>query len=65
MSLKAVIKGPITDVPALLQIMARRRTGDEPLSESMMTKSTDAYVRRSASMSWYGMQASSDRDRNS
>ena len=32
-----VPKGPINDIPALVQIMAWRRLGDKPLSEPMMT----------------------------
>ena len=35
-SLKFVPKGPINDNPALVQIMAWRRSGDKPLSEPMM-----------------------------
>ena len=35
-SLKFVPKGPINNIPALVQIMARRRPGDKPLSEPMM-----------------------------
>ena len=35
-SLKFVPKGPISNNPALVQIMARRRSGDKPLSEPMM-----------------------------
>ena len=35
-SLKFVPKGPINNIPALVQIMAWRRTGDKPLSEPMM-----------------------------
>ena len=35
-SLMFVPKGPINNIPALVQIMARRRTGDKPLSEPMM-----------------------------
>ena len=35
-SLKFVPKGPINNMPALLQIMAWRRPGDKPLSEPMM-----------------------------
>ena len=31
-----VPKGPINNIPALVQIMAWRRLGDKPLSESMM-----------------------------
>ena len=34
-SLKYVPKGPINNIPALVQIMAWRRTGDKPLSEPM------------------------------
>ena len=35
-SLKFVPKGPINNIPALVQIMAWRRPGDKPLSEPMM-----------------------------
>ena len=35
-SLKFVPKGPINDIPWLVQIMAWRRSGDKPLSEPMM-----------------------------
>ena len=35
-SLKYVRKGPIDNNPALVQIMAWRRSGDKPLSEPMM-----------------------------
>ena len=35
-SLKFVPKGPINNIPALVQIMAWRRWGDKPLSEPIM-----------------------------
>ena len=35
-SLKFVRKGPINNIPALVQIMAWRRSGDKPLSEPMI-----------------------------
>ena len=35
-SLKFVLKVLINNIPALVQIMARRRSGDKPLSEPMM-----------------------------
>ena len=35
-SLKFVPKGPINNIPALVQIMAWHRSGDKPLSEPMM-----------------------------
>ena len=35
-SLKFVAKGPINDIPTFVQIMAWRRQGDKPLSESML-----------------------------
>ena len=35
-SQKFVPKGPINNIPSLVQIMAWRRTGDKPLSEPMM-----------------------------
>ena len=44
-SLRFVPKGPINNIPALVQIMAWRRTGDKPLSEPMMTQFNDAYMR--------------------
>ena len=37
-SLKFVPKGPINYTPALVQIMAWRRPGDKPLSETMMVR---------------------------
>ena len=39
-SLKFVPKGPINNIPALVQIMAWRRSGDKPLSEPMMVSLT-------------------------
>ena len=35
-SLKLVPRGPISNIPALVQIMAWRRSGDKPLSEPMV-----------------------------
>ena len=49
--LKFVPKGPINNSPALVQIMAWRRPGDKPLSEPMMTRFTDAYMRHWGEMS--------------
>ena len=40
--LKFVPKGPINNIPALVQIMAWRRIGDMSLSEPMLTRFTDA-----------------------
>ena len=37
-SLEFVPKGPINNIPPLVQIMAWRRPGDKPLSEPMMVK---------------------------
>ena len=37
-SLKFVPRGPINNIPALVQIMAWRRPGDKPLSEPMMAR---------------------------
>ena len=37
-SLKYVPRGPINNIPALVQIMAWRRQGDKPLSEPMMVR---------------------------
>ena len=39
-SMKFVPKGPINNIPALVQIMARRRPGDKPLSEPMIVSLT-------------------------
>ena len=39
-SLKFVPKGPINNIPTLVQIMAWRRSGDKPLSEPMMVSLT-------------------------
>ena len=50
-SLKFVPRGLINNIPSLVQIMAWCRSGDKPLSEPMMVKFTDAYMRHSASMS--------------
>ena len=50
-SLKFVPKGPINNIPALVQIMSWRQSGDKPMSEPMMTLFADAYTRHSASMS--------------
>ena len=47
-SLTFVPKGPINDNPALVQIMAWRRSGDKPLSEPMtVSLLTHIYVTRS------------------
>ena len=35
---KFVPKGPISNIPVLVQIMAWRRPGDKPLSETMMVR---------------------------
>ena len=37
-SLKFIPRGPIHNIPALVQIMAWRRLGDKPLSEPMMVR---------------------------
>ena len=44
-SLKFVPRSPIDNKPALVQVMAWRRTGDKPLPEVMLTQFTDAYMR--------------------
>ena len=50
-SLKFVPKGLIDNNPALVQITAWRWIGDKPLSEPMLTWSTDAYMRQEGEMS--------------
>ena len=44
-SLKYVPKGPMDNNPALVQIMVWRRIGDRPLSEPMLNRFIDAYMR--------------------
>ena len=44
-SLRFVARSPIDNKPALVQVMAWRRTDDKPLPELMQTQFTDAYVR--------------------
>ena len=44
-SLKLVPRIPIDNKPALVQVMAWRRTGDKPLPVPMMMQFTDAYMR--------------------
>ena len=39
-SLKFVPRGPINNIPTLVQVMAWRRTGDKPLSEPMWPRLT-------------------------
>ena len=36
-SLKFIRNGPISSIPAFIQIMAWRQSGDKPLSEPMLT----------------------------
>ena len=43
-SLKFVPRSPIDNKPALVQVMAWRRTGDKPLPEPVMTQFTDTYM---------------------
>ena len=45
-SLKFILKGPIDNEQALVKIMAWRRIGDKPLSELMLTRISDAYMRQ-------------------
>ena len=51
MLLNILRKGSINNIPALVQIMAWRRPGDKLLSESMMVKFINVYMRHSASVS--------------
>ena len=51
-SLKFVPKGPINNIPALVQIMASRHPGDKPLSEPVMVSlQTHTDMRHSPSIS--------------
>ena len=56
-SLKFVPKGPINKIPALVQIMAWRWSGDKPLSEPMMVNSlTHICVTRPQWVKAHGMR---------
>ena len=50
-SLKFVPRSPIDKKPALVQVMAWRRTGDKPLPEPMLAQIPDAYMRHKGEMS--------------
>ena len=56
-SLKFVPKGPINNIPSLVQIMAWRRPGDKPLSEPMMV-TRPQWVNPAKSMPWMLMTRS-------
>ena len=43
--IKISLKGPIDNIPALVLIMAWRGIGEKPLSEPMLIRFTDAYMR--------------------
>ena len=49
-SLKCIPNGSTGNISALVQIMAWHRTGDKPLSGTMMTQLTDTYMLLPASM---------------
>ena len=44
-SLKFIPRSPIDNKPALIQVMAWRRTGNKPSPEPLLTQFTDAYMR--------------------
>ena len=50
MLLKYVFYGLISNMTALVEIMAWHRTGDKPLSEAMLVCCTDANMRHSTPM---------------
>ena len=50
-SLKLVPKGEIGNKSALVQVMARHRTGDKPLLEPMSTHLADTYMWHQGEMS--------------
>ena len=50
MHLNCILNGLIDNKLSLIQVMAWCRTGDKPLSESLMSKFTVSYIRHSASM---------------
>ena len=49
-SLKFVLKVPVNNTPALIQIMAWRQSGDKPLCEPMMAEFNGICIRCSNSM---------------
>ena len=49
-SLRYVPKSPIDNKPALVQVMAWRRTGDKPFPGPVTTQFIDAYMRHSGEM---------------
>ena len=51
-SMKFAPNGPIDNNPALVQILAWHRVGDKPLSEPMLIRFTDAYMRHYGEMSY-------------
>ena len=53
-SLKFVPKGPINNIPALVQIMAWRLSGDKPLSEPMMVSLPTHICARPQWVNWLG-----------
>ena len=56
-SLKFVPRGPINNIPSLVQIMAWRRPGDKPLSEPMMVSlPTHICVTRPQWVKWNKLQ---------
>ena len=44
-SLRFIARSLIDNEPAMVQVMAWRRTGDKPLPELMQIQFTDAYMR--------------------
>ena len=44
-SVKFVPKSPVDNKPALVQVMAWRRTVDKPFLESVLAHFSDAYIR--------------------
>ena len=43
--LKFIPYGPISNIPAMIQINAWRRLGDKPISEPILVRFNDAYAR--------------------
>ena len=51
-SLKFVAVSPIDNKPTLVQVMAWHWKGDKPLSETIRTQCTEAYMRHQGEMSY-------------
>ena len=59
-SLKFVLKGQINNILALVQIMAQCQTGNEPLSEPMLTQFNDVYMQHQVNVAIFFIARQND-----